>query len=148
MLPCPTAPSMGTFSSLPFPSHPLSLLCLKESLCILHCLLLPSHLLNHKPAVLRWSCLGPRWSALQVHMSRCLRADFACCVPAYGVHFLPGVRLGTVCATHWSQDSVTVISSLTLAHLYSSVRLETGSAFSIQHYITKAPGNTQPLFGI
>ena len=61
-------------------------------------------------------------------MSRCLRSAFACCVAGLGVHFLPLASVGAVWATHGSRDSVSVISSLTLEHLNSSVRLDTGSS--------------------
>ncbi len=59
-------------------------------------------------------------------MSLCLRSDFAWWVAAVGFHFLPVTRVGAVWETHGSRDSVSVISSLTLEHLNSSVRLEIG----------------------
>ncbi len=51
-------------------------------------------------------------------MSPCLRADFACCMSSVGVHLLPVVNLGATACITASWDSVRVMSSLTLVHLY------------------------------
>ena len=52
----------------------------------------PVHYLNHKLSALSWWCLLPGWSALPCwtwqSMSRCLTADFACCVDTDEFHFL------------------------------------------------------------
>ncbi len=61
-------------------------------------------------------------------MSLFLRADVACCTVSDGVHFHPVNRGGTALLMVWSLESFKVIWSLTLEHLYSSVRLVIGSS--------------------
>lgn len=78
-------------------------------------------LISPSPRTLLHYCTWPT-------TSQCLRADFAWCVAADGVHFLLVARVRATGATYGSQDSFSVISSLTLVHLYSSVRPEMGSS--------------------
>ncbi len=72
-----------------------------------------------KPPLPNWTCPT---------MSLCLRADVACCTASDGVHFRPVNRSGTALLMVWSLESFKVIWSLTLEHLYSSVRLVIGSS--------------------
>lgn len=132
MLPCPRVTSKRTFAS------PLFI----HSLCTSRCLFLPAHLLNHKFSMLRYSCLVPGWSTVSkaeasspfLHMANdvsCLRAVLACCTAVDGVRFIPVLRAGTLWAMHGLQDSVSVISSLTLEHFNSSSRLDARCLFYI-----------------
>ena len=65
-----------------------------------------------KPPLPIWTCPT---------MSLCLRAAVACRTASDGVHFRPVDRGGAVDLMVWSLESVSVIWSLTLEHLYSSV---------------------------
>lgn len=97
----------------------------------------PLYLLNHKAAVLRWSCLAPGWSALPeaevssptLHMVNVVLVlkGWLCLLCGCRWNPLPS-SWGRSCWTQEWRDSVSVISSLTLAHLYSSVRPETWSS--------------------
>lgn len=66
-----------------------------------------------KPLLPCWICptMSPWW-----------RADFACCVAFLAVHFFPVARVGAAARMTVSLDSARVISSLTLVHLYSSLK--------------------------
>lgn len=55
------------------------------------------------------------------YKSPCLRKCFACCMFSVGVQFLPVASLGAAACIIASWDSVRVMSSLTLVHLYSSM---------------------------
>lgn len=59
-------------------------------------------------------------------MSLCFREDFACDTATPGLHLLPVAKVGAAPLIKGSRDSVRVISSLALEHLYSSTRLEIG----------------------
>lgn len=79
------------------------------------------------------SLLSPRpWPSLPCctlpTISLCIKTDFACCDVVAGVYFLPVTRVRAVCATHGSQDLLSVISTRTWVHLNLSSRLDTGSS--------------------
>lgn len=75
----------------------------------------------------------------------CLITTFACSFVSDGVHFLPVSRMGATWATDGSLASV-IITSLTLAHLYSSKRLEMGSyRTAVEPYTAESLGKNKPL---
>ncbi len=65
--------------------------------------------------------------------SRWRRADLACSTAVAGVHFFLVARVGAAPLTTGSRESVRDVSSLTLAHLKSSTKLEVLFSFSGFH---------------
>ncbi len=146
------------FHSLP--CHPLPLPCLGNSFCCPCCFLLLLCLLNRKPSlgqsglVPEW-CAGPETKttppllhlAHDVPVLECCLCLLCCfCL----LHFLSVVRMGAAWATSGSLESISIISSRTLVHLYSSDRLEMGSSRTPLPYspiaTAEASGKTGLLF--
>ncbi len=87
----------------------------------------------------------PNWTCPT--MSLCLRADVACCTASDGVHFRPVNRSGTALLMIWSLESFKVIWSLTLEHLYSSVR-QFKDPFAVEADVSQTAWDTEPFLQV